>query len=370
VRRRWVADGGGERFTMLLGAGLAKAGCSVTVVSSAWAPVAGLDACRIPVLDRGEFHSLLSFTINAHRHLRRAGYDLVQSHEKLLWQDVYRAGNGCHREWLRQRFRYHPSARRYLVRLAPHHRLVLALERNLLVRRRYRVIVANAARVGEDLVRNYNVPREHIRVIHNAVDVDRFHPDCRARRRAAARQRFGLPDRAVVALFMGTGFERKGLAYLLRALPEAGGDVHALVVGRDERAADYVALADALGVSPHVRFTGTLPDPEEAYGAADIFVLPTIYEPFSNACLEALACGLPVVTSRVNGASEILTGGLAALTLDEPSDHAVLAARLRGLCDPDLREELGAEGRAVAETRPLDRAVGEFMAVYRTLGLG
>jgi UDP-glucose:(heptosyl)LPS alpha-1,3-glucosyltransferase len=324
----------------------------------------------VPVVEQGEFLSLLSFTLNAHRHLRAAAYDLVQSHEKLLWQDVYRAGDGCHREWLRQRVLHRPSARRRLARLAPYHRLILALERHLLVRRRYRLIVANSARVEADLIRNYNVPREHIRVIRNAVDLERFHPDRRLRLRGPARARLGLPARAVVVLFMGTGFERKGLEYLLRALPASGDDIHALVVGRDGRAAWYQALARSLGIAERVRFAGSVADPEEAHAAADVFVLPTIYEPFSNACLEALATGVPVVTSCANGVSEILTGSLAALTLEDPSDHAALASRLRLLAETELREALGREARVAAESRPLERAVGEFLEVYRALGVG
>jgi UDP-glucose:(heptosyl)LPS alpha-1,3-glucosyltransferase len=371
VRRRWVPDGGGERFTALLAGRLAKAGCSATIVSAEWSgPGDGVAHHRVPVVGRGEFLSLLSFTLSAARHLRRAGYDLVQSHEKLLWQDVYRAGNGCHREWLRQRFRYHPSPRRALVRLAPHHRLVLLLERNLLARRRYRVIVANARRVGEDLVRTYTVPREHVRVIYNGVDLNRFHPSVRAGLREDARRRFEVPADALLVLFMGTGFERKGLGYLLEALPAAGGDVHALVAGRDEQAEHYRALAARLGVAARVRFAGAVAEPERAYAAADVFVLPTIYEPFSNACLEALASGLPVVTTRANGVSELLAGDLGALTLEEPSDREALAGRIARLRDPDLREALGASARAVAETRSIERAVEEFLDLYRALGVG
>ncbi len=385
VRRRWVPDGGGERFTALLAAGLARAGWAPTIVSAGWPGEGGAAGAgpggslgagpavahhRLPAVERGEFLALLSFTLAAARHLKRARYDLVQSHEKLLWQDVYRAGNGCHREWLRQRARAHPSARTALARLAPHHRLVLFLERYLLTRRRYRLIVANSVRVREDLARHYNVPREHVRVVYNGVDLDRFHPAHRERFRDAFRARLDVPDRAMLALFMGTGFERKGLEHLLRALPAAGEDVYLAVAGRDEREDRYRELAGRLGVGGRVRFLGRVARPEEAYAAADVFALPTIYEPFSNACLEALASGLPVVTTRANGVSELLTGKLGALTLEQPSDHGALAGRLSGLRDADRREALGCEARAVAATRPVARVVGEFLEVYRTLGAG
>jgi UDP-glucose:(heptosyl)LPS alpha-1,3-glucosyltransferase len=109
--------------------------------------------------------------------------------------------------------------------------------------------------------------------------------------------------------------------------------------------------------------------PELVYAAADALVLPTIYEPFSNACLEALASGLPVVTTRAAGVSELLNGPLDSLTLASAGDHAALAERLHRLRDPHERRVLGAEARAVAEARSLETMAGEFLEVYRTLGL-
>jgi UDP-glucose:(heptosyl)LPS alpha-1,3-glucosyltransferase len=291
----------------------------------------------------------------------------VQSHEKLLWQDVYRAGDGCHREWLIRRFRYEPSSRAPLVWLAPHHRLTLALERHLLGRRRYRLIVANSQRVRADLGRHYGVPPGDVRVIYNGVDLDRFSPSQRLARRAAARAPLALPAGATALLFMGTGFQRKGLRYALRALGEAPKEVHLLVAGRDQASSRYEAEARDRGVAERVRFLGAVPEPESAYAAADGFVLPTIYEPFSNACLEALASGLPVITTRDNGAAELLSGHHPALVLDDPADHHGLAERMARLRDPAEREVLGAEARAIAETRPLAGMVAEFLAVYQEL---
>ena len=371
VRRRWVPDGGGERFTALLADSLARAGCAVTIVSARWDEPAGPVAHRrVPTLERGgELVSLLSFTLNAARHLRRERYDLVQSHAKLFWQDVYRAGDGCHREWLRTRAEHRATPFAHRRRRSSVDRLVLFLERTLLTRRRYRLIVAISARVRADLIRHYGVPAEHIRVVYNGVDTRRFHPAIRQRRREAARRRLEVPAGAFLALFVGTGFERKGLAYLLRALPAAGEKVWLAVAGRDAGADGYRALARTLGVDGRVRFLGPVARPELVYAAADALVLPTIYEPFSNACLEALASGLPVVTTRAAGVSELLNGPLDSLTLASAGDHAALAERLHRLRDPHERRVLGAEARAVAEARSLETMAGEFLEVYRTLGL-
>jgi UDP-glucose:(heptosyl)LPS alpha-1,3-glucosyltransferase len=368
VRRRWIPDGGGERFTKLLAEGFARAGCATTILSACWEqPEDPVVWRRVPALERGESASLLSFTVNVARHLRRAHYDLVQSHAKLLWQDIYRAGDGCHREWLRVRAAHAAALCRRRPGLTNRDRLILLLERNLLARKRYRLIVAISARVREDLIRHYAVPPGDIRVVYNGVDIERFHPATSWRLREAARSLLEVPRRAFVALFLGTGFERKGLTYLLRALPAAGENVRLLVAGRDARSESYKALARSLGIEHRVKFLGPVTPPESAYAAADVFVLPTIYEPFSNACLEALACGLPVVTTRAAGVSELLSGGLRALTLESASDHAAIAERLGRLQDPREREILGAEARAVAESRSLDTAVNEFLEVHQAL---
>jgi UDP-glucose:(heptosyl)LPS alpha-1,3-glucosyltransferase len=370
VRRRWVADGGGERFAAVLAGALAERDHDVTIVSADWTSSSGpVRYDRVPTIrGRGELLGLLSFTLGAARRLRAGAYDLVQSHEKLLWQDVYRAGDGCHREWLQQRRRHRPGWRARVTPWTPHHRLVLALERQALGRRRYRKIVANSERGRTDLQRHYGMPADDVRVVYNGVDLERFTPARRQSLRDGVRAQLEIPRDVMLLLFLGSGFERKGLAYLLRSLRGSPDDVWAAVVGHDLYADQYRALAERLGVARRVRFVGALAEPEGAYGAADAFVLPTIYEPFSNACLEALACGLPVITTQANGASEIFTGGLRDLIVDEPGDEAALASRIAALRERDLREALGREARRAAEQRPLARTIDEFLAVYRELG--
>lgn len=369
VRRRWLADGGGERFAAALAGALAAREHDVTIVSSDWTPSGGAVRYeRVPTIrGRGQLLELLSFTVGAARRLRAGAYDIVQSHEKLLWQDVYRAGDGCHREWLNQRRRHSTGWRPRVAPWTPYHRLVLALERQALGRRRYRKIVTNSERGRRDLERHYAVPAGDVRIVYNGVDLERFTVGGRESLRDVVRGQLEIPGHVLLLLFLGSGFERKGLAYLLRSLRVIPDDVWVLAAGHDLHAASYRALAERLGVAHRVRFVGALAEPERGYAAADAFVLPTIYEPFSNACLEALASGLPVVTTRANGVSEILTGGLRDLLLEEP-DEAALASRITGLRDRDRRAMLGREARRAAEQRPLARVIDEFIAVYRELG--
>src|SRR5205814_4728258 len=121
-------------------------------------------------------------------------------------------------------------------------------------------------------------------------------PDVR-RARAEIRARHGIPLDAPLVLFVGSGFARKGVPALLEAMSALDRSSYLLIVGRDKRQARYEHRARALGIAPRVRFVGAQPDVTPYYGAADVLALPTLYDPFPNVAIEALACGLPVVTS-------------------------------------------------------------------------
>ena len=195
-------------------------------------------------------------TVNAARHLRRGAYDLIQSHAKLLWQDVYRAGDGCHREWLRVRATCQATPAGSVAACRAWMGALCSSSAACWRGRRYRLIVAISARVRADLIRHYAVaaqthPRHLQRRRHAAVP-----PAARQASGYAARRRLEVPAGALLALFMGTGFERKGLVHLLRALPDAGEQMWLVVAGRDAEADSYRALARSLGIAERVRFLG------------------------------------------------------------------------------------------------------------------
>jgi UDP-glucose:(heptosyl)LPS alpha-1,3-glucosyltransferase len=120
--------------------------------------------------------------------------------------------------------------------------------------------------------------------------------------REESRDQLKVKPDEIVLLFAGSGWERKGLRFAIAAMALCDNrKMRLLVAGRGN---------PRYYKSKHVQFLGEVPDPVRIYSAADIFILPTIYDPFSNACLEALACGLPVITTRANGFSEIIEDGV------------------------------------------------------------
>jgi len=201
-------------------------------------------------------------------------------------------------------------------------------------------------------------------VIYNGVDLQRYHPDNRARFRAAARGEARLASDRWLVLFAGSGFERKGLATTIEALARLDDrGAHLVVVGKGDTR-PYADLASRLGVAERIGWLGARPDIERWYAAADTLALPTRYEPFGNVHLEALASGLPVVTTTAAGGAEVVTPACGAVV--EPGDPIALAAaltRVRAL-DPG---RLAVAARAAAEPFTYERQVAEFERIYRRL---
>jgi UDP-glucose:(heptosyl)LPS alpha-1,3-glucosyltransferase len=211
------------------------------------------------------------------------------------------------------------------------------------------------------------MPPERVVVAYNGVDAGRFSPEARGRWRAERRLALGVGPEDLLVLFVGTGFARKGLAPLLAALArlrDRGLAPHLAVIGSGS-ARPWQRRAAGLGLGDRVRFAGRVADPERYYAAADIFALPTFFDPFANATLEAMASGLPVVTSRQNGAAEILRPGVDGLIVDRPDDVDGLAEALASLADPATRSALGEQARQTALRFPWERPLERTLEVYR-----
>jgi UDP-glucose:(heptosyl)LPS alpha-1,3-glucosyltransferase len=210
-------------------------------------------------------------------------------------------------------------------------------------------VIANSRQVREEIIRLYGVDTERIRVIYNGLDRERFHPlDPSAT--AALRRRLGAPENSPVVLFVGSGFERKGLPYLLQAFGSLKDKAAQLwVVGKGDVAL-YRQAATGLGVADRVKFWGPVTETAPFYQAATVLALPTLYDPCSNVVLEALACGLPAVTTAANGAAEFITPGENGAVIPQPDGIAGLAAALTTFLtqgrDPQVRR---AAAQAVAE---------------------
>jgi len=325
IRQRLSTLGGAENTLLALTHELLQQGHAVTLVTAEPQPPPSLAGrpnlhWRPAPVWPGKVGRLLGFAFNTRRVLRQGQYDLVFSLERTLRQDAYRAGDGCHREWLQRRRPFDSIPERLHLAASPFHRTLLGLEKILFHDPGLRLVIANSRQVAAEVMRHYQVPEDNIRVIYNGVDRERFAPE-----RLAALAKDPQPP---TILFVGSGFRRKGLNFLIAALSEMQTkESHLLVVGQG-RTSRYQRQARQLGVAHRVRFLGPQPRVERYYAQAQVLALPTIYDPCSNVVLEALAGGLPVVTTAANGASEFIRPGENGAILARPDDLTGLAAAL------------------------------------------
>ena len=197
LRQRVGGPGGAETTVQHLARGLAAAGHEVTVYGSQSPDearaVLGPQIAYVPVpVWGGKAGRLLTYALNTRRLLRRAGPQVVFSLERTLGQQVYRAGDGCHREWLRRRAPFLSPAARIFQRLSPFHRVLLALERRLFADPGLKRIIANSPMVKAEIIRHYQVEPERLTVIYNGLDHQSFRPLAEPER-SAWRSRLGAP---------------------------------------------------------------------------------------------------------------------------------------------------------------------------------
>lgn len=248
------------------------------------------------------------------------------------------------------------AARRMLLR----HQVLLRLERDYFTNQSPRAVLCTSWREIEDLVRLYDVSRDILHVMPNGYDPSAFNVNRRAELRASMRASVDASDDDIVLLLVANEWHRKGLGTLLEAVAAVGDRrLRIDLVGRNAPD-DYLRVAARLGLSDRLRWHGPSSDVARFHAAADVFVLPTTYEPFGIVIIEAMASGLPVITSRLAGAADAIKHRRNGTLLDDPRDAGALTAELAWLLDPAARERTGAAAAASVDdyqwTRVLARA--------------
>jgi len=337
VRQRYTPFGGAERFVERAIDALVAHGVEVRIYTRKWpqAPTADVRPVICNPFYLGSLWRDASFAAAVRAALARDRPDVVQSHERIEGCDIFRAGDGVHRVWLEERLRTGGRAERARIAANPYHRYVLDAEARMFASPALKAVICISRMVRDDVQRHFALPDDRLHVIYNAVDPREFNPAVRVDR-VATRASLGLADDQVAFLLVGSGYARKGMTTAIRALARLPQAARLVVVGKDKAPAHYRRLAQRAGVAARVVFAGPQADVRPYLGAADAFVLPTLYDPLSNAVLEALACGLPVVTSRRCGAGELVVAHDAGWTCDA-IDDAAFAERMQTLLDPDER---------------------------------
>ena len=316
LKSRFGQNGGLEKYTAYTAEAFAKQGYEVTVLTTLQrrhkSPFLLPPHMPFRLVTLGASSWLgakdrLDFDLQCRRWLRRNKQDIVFGMDRNTCQTHYRVGEGVHKAYLNKRSRTEPLHRRFSFPINPLHRVNLYLERKTFRDPKVRAIFTNSHMVRAEVARHYQVDRSRLHVVHNGVEWSELQGTFDSWQ-SMDRTEIGLDPSRYQFLFVGHGYRRKGLAYLLKGLALLPRDAWELsVIGRDRNEAHYEALVRRLGLQKNVHFFGAQSQVHHFMQAADAIVIPSLYDPFANVTLEALALGCYVVSSPYNGGKEILT---------------------------------------------------------------
>ncbi|QVL34835.1 glycosyltransferase family 4 protein [Telmatocola sphagniphila] len=368
------ARGGCEHYISDLARRLSRDGHSVHLYASRWEADALptlMHYHRIPQPTGNRAQRPWKFAEACERALAQNHHDLSIGFDKTWGQDILYPQGGLHAASMQQNILKYPSGfGRFLARLSkridPAARSFARLERRQYCTPPRPRIVVNSQMVRKHFEEFYDIPAEEIQVLPSAIDPAKFLAEDRLKRRSEERGRWGITSSTPVGLFVAMNYRLKGLAPLLSSLmtipPEK--DFKIIVVGHP-KTARYERMARYLGVQDRVKFLGFRADPSDAYFASDFLVHPTFYDPCSLVALEALACGLPVITTKYNGASELFRDGEEGIVVSDPHNAQELGGAIARLIDNSVRTPMSAAARQAAKRWNFEMHYQKFLGLMK-----
>jgi UDP-glucose:(heptosyl)LPS alpha-1,3-glucosyltransferase len=373
VHKKYTTHGGTERYLVGLSKFLVKNNHQVHVFTASIDP-----ECRDEKIN---FHQVsawgkhlgidkYTFSKNVKKELKKYDFDIIQTFSRVGFGDVIRIGGGCHQIFLDK---YFNSLENPLYKLKKKIEYKLSLqdyftryyEAQDFKKGNYKKIVAVSQMVKNEIIANYHVPPADIIVNHNGVDIGKFNPGNREEYRREIRKKHEIANDDFMILFLGTGFKRKGLKYIIKALPDIP-KIKLMVVGRGN-IKRYRKLAAEFSVLDRTVFVGPIKNVEAYYAAADIFVFPSIYDPCANVTLEAMASGLPVITSESNGASDVINHGKNGYILDSADDTHDIKKYIKFLIDNKILNEFSKKSRCTMLDYSKEKNYQKMLDIYRDI---
>jgi len=315
---------------------------------------------------------LLSFAIRATKEIENGKYDITFGVGNTLKADILQPHGGVHWAWFWRSLRIYNHAILWAIKFLGR---VFSLKQWAsgwiqdapYKGKNFSKIIAISDMVKQDLMRWYPIPEEKIAVVYNGVDIEHFHPRNR-QYREEIRRRHGIGREDWVLLFVSNNFRMKGLGFLIKALANVRKGGHPpfklLILGRD-RQGSYLRLAREIGISEKLVFAGSTDEPEKYYGASDLLIHPTFYDACSLTVLEALASGLPVITTHSNGASGIITQGQEGFIISDPRDGQALVEKITFFLNGERAQRASNAARHLAESYSLERNWREIKNIFQ-----
>lgn len=380
ARQQYNPFGGAERFVAgALSALKDVARIEVTLLTRSWNESAETPSNRRVEIVNPAYSRLPFGRVNRNRSfadavgdiIRTGRFDLVQAHERIPGCHIFRAGDGIHAAWLRHRQVGLSALGSWWQQLDPYHAYTVEAERAMFRHANLRAVICNSAMVASEIRDEYGVAPEKLHVIYNGVDLDAYSRKNLLKHRDQVRNEFGIPDAAPLILYVGSGYQRKGVKPLLEAMKSDNLRKNATrlaIIGADKHLDRYKRMAERYNIADRVVFAGPQRHVAPWYGAADVFALPTQYDPCPNAALEALAAGLPTLTSPTCGVAELICSPLAGAVVS-PQEPEIMAAELARLLQVASQPggDAQAEARACVAHLSWDAMSQQLQKLYADL---
>jgi UDP-glucose:(heptosyl)LPS alpha-1,3-glucosyltransferase len=368
------ARGGCEHYISALARRLARDGHAVHLYAAQWDAEALPETIhyhRMPRPTGPRFLRPWRFAESCEQALSHARHDISMGFDKTWGQDILYPQGGLHSASAEHNLLKYPNrftrfAARVVKGLDFAHRSFRKLERKQYLGEKRPLILVNSRMVQRHFEEYLDIPAEEITVLPSAIDPDRFLTDDRLKRRAEERDRWGVTESDPVGLMVAMNYRLKGLSPLIQSLRWLPTDSKfRLVVVGNARYRSYERLAQRLKVSDRIRFLGFRAEPRDQFFGADFLVHPTFYDPCSLVALEALACGLPVITTQYNGASERFEPGKEGLVVRDPHDGHELAAAIQTLCEPETLSSFTRAAKVAGRRWTFEDHYQQLLTVFR-----
>ena len=355
--------GGAEAFAYELTERLAqREGFQIHVFANQWRQEKSTIAFhKVPVLKFPRFLRQISFGYFSNERIRLQDYDLIHSHDRIFWMDVLTMHSIPHKTWIKEVRHKRPSL---------FDRSMAWVEKKGLYGPPTPMLMPVSYLVKDELLKYYDIPESKIRVVHPAVSLERFSTSRKEKFRHEIRQMHRLSGDDIVVLFVGMNFEVKRLDLIMRGISDLRRkgrnfrQVKLMVVGKGNQE-HYRRLAYDLDIGERVIFVDVTREVEKYFLASDIFAMPSVFDTFGIAVLEAMAAGLPVIITRSVGACDLVKQGVQGFILREKPSPSEFGENLLVLLNKENRIKMGEEARRVALRHTWDHTADQVADVYR-----
>jgi UDP-glucose:(heptosyl)LPS alpha-1,3-glucosyltransferase len=368
IRSSYRPDGGAERIIARMLEGLqTHYAMDVSLITKKWqaSKTDNFNVIQCPKRGLLRHHKFQNFNDDVTTLLQQHSFDLIQSHERIPGCQIYRAGDGVHKQWLELRQQNASRIKAFLWKHSPYHNTILRAEKAMFAHPNLKKVICNAPQIKHDILKHYpETPEDKLVVIYNGINLKTF-PFCGQEKQQQARKALTLNKNDKLLLYVGSGFQRKGLTTLLQALSLAP-DWKLIVVGKDKKTRFYQRLCKQLHIKQRVIFAGMQTNVQNYYAASDLLVHPALYDPAPNVVLEAMASGRGVILSQNCGNHELVEEGKNGFVVEAGNSRA-LASLLSNCKNKQQLKSLGNYARETAENYPVSRMIHSLIKLYQSV---